>query len=113
VDGIFGPGTAAAVRGFQKALHLDMPSVTVDGIVGPVTWQALVSGMLFLLTWEPDRSSEGQVTDRCLAGFDRATRCLEGAAQMSEGVSRLRRLVELVCVGVLKSRLFGIGCGCQ
>ena len=46
VDGIFGPETEAAVRGFQHALHLDIPSVTVDGIVGPVTWQALVSGML-------------------------------------------------------------------
>jgi peptidoglycan hydrolase-like protein with peptidoglycan-binding domain len=46
VDGIFGPATDAAVRGFQQALHLDIASVTVDGIVGPVTWQALVSGML-------------------------------------------------------------------
>ena len=46
VDGIFGPKTDAAVRGFQQALHQDVPSVTVDGIVGPVTWQALVSGML-------------------------------------------------------------------
>jgi peptidoglycan hydrolase-like protein with peptidoglycan-binding domain len=46
VDGIFGPKTDAAVRGFQKALHTDIPSVTVDGVVGPVTWRALVSGML-------------------------------------------------------------------
>jgi len=46
VDGIFGPKTDAAVRGFQQALSLDIPSVRVDGIVGPVTWQALVSGML-------------------------------------------------------------------
>jgi murein L,D-transpeptidase YcbB/YkuD len=46
VDGIFGPKTEAAVRGFQQALHQEIPSVTVDGIVGPVTWQALVSGML-------------------------------------------------------------------
>jgi hypothetical protein len=34
------------VRGFQHALSLDIPSVKVDRIVGPVTWQALVSGML-------------------------------------------------------------------
>jgi peptidoglycan hydrolase-like protein with peptidoglycan-binding domain len=46
VDGIFGPVTDAAVRGFQHALSLDIPSVAVDGIVGQVTWQALVSGML-------------------------------------------------------------------
>jgi peptidoglycan hydrolase-like protein with peptidoglycan-binding domain len=41
VDGIFGPKTTAAVRGFQQAL-----GIAVDGIVGPLTWQALVSGML-------------------------------------------------------------------
>jgi peptidoglycan hydrolase-like protein with peptidoglycan-binding domain len=46
VDGRFGPLTEAAVRGFQEALHTDIPSVAVDGIVGPVTWQGLVSGML-------------------------------------------------------------------
>lgn len=41
IDGIFGPKTDAAVRGFQQAL-----SITVDGVCGPVTWRALVSGML-------------------------------------------------------------------
>ena len=46
IDGIFGPVTDASVRGFQQALSLDIPAVEVDGIVGPVTWQALVSGML-------------------------------------------------------------------
>jgi peptidoglycan hydrolase-like protein with peptidoglycan-binding domain len=46
VDGIFGPQTDGAVQGFQQAISLDVPSVAVDGIVGPVTWEALVSGML-------------------------------------------------------------------
>ena len=41
IDGIFGPKTEAWVRGFQEGV-----GITVDGIVGPVTWQALVSGML-------------------------------------------------------------------
>ena len=46
IDGIFGPETDAAVRGFQDAIHHDVPSMAVDGIVGPMTWQALISGML-------------------------------------------------------------------
>jgi len=45
VDGVFGPITEEAVRGYQDALS-DVPGMVVDGIVGPVTWQALVSGML-------------------------------------------------------------------
>ena len=41
IDGIFGLITDESVRGFQDAL-----GVAVDGIVGPVTWRALISGML-------------------------------------------------------------------
>ena len=46
VDGIFGPVTEGAVRGFQEAISADEPAMAVDGIVGPMTWQALISGML-------------------------------------------------------------------
>ena len=49
VDGIFGPKTAAAGPRFPAGPpHRTSQSVTVDGIVGPVTWRALVSGMLSL-----------------------------------------------------------------
>jgi peptidoglycan hydrolase-like protein with peptidoglycan-binding domain len=41
VDGIFGPRTDAWVRGFQTAV-----GTASDGIVGPITWRAMVSGML-------------------------------------------------------------------
>jgi peptidoglycan hydrolase-like protein with peptidoglycan-binding domain len=41
VDGIFGAQTDGWVRGFQTAV-----GTTSDGIVGPITWRALVSGML-------------------------------------------------------------------
>jgi peptidoglycan hydrolase-like protein with peptidoglycan-binding domain len=41
IDGVFGPKTEASVRGFQQAL-----SIAVDGVVGPITWRGLVSGML-------------------------------------------------------------------
>ncbi len=46
IDGDFGPKTEAAVRGYQKAIATDVSRFPVDGIVGPLTWQALISGML-------------------------------------------------------------------
>jgi peptidoglycan hydrolase-like protein with peptidoglycan-binding domain len=46
VDGIFGPKTEAAVREWQQFLRsADEPTMAVDGIVGPMTWQSLISNM--------------------------------------------------------------------
>lgn len=46
VDGEFGPKTDASVRAFQEQVHdFDDKTFPVDGIVGPLTWQALISGM--------------------------------------------------------------------
>ena len=41
IDGAFGPRTDAWIRGFQAAV-----GTAPDGVVGPTTWRALVSGML-------------------------------------------------------------------
>ena len=45
VDGIFGPKTEAAVLHFQNRLA-DYIGFDVDGIVGPETWQALITQAL-------------------------------------------------------------------
>ena len=46
VDGIFGSRTEAAVRDWQRFLRDgDEPAMAVDGIVGRMTWQSLISGM--------------------------------------------------------------------
>jgi len=41
IDGIFGPKTEAAVKGFQEGL-----GVQQDGFVSDQIWEAMVSGML-------------------------------------------------------------------
>jgi murein L,D-transpeptidase YcbB/YkuD len=46
VDGLFGPKTEASVRAFQKAMAAEVAGFRVDGMVGPQTWQALVSEAL-------------------------------------------------------------------
>ena len=46
VDGIFGPKTQAAVRAFQQAMAHQVRGFAVDGVVGPQTWQALVTEAL-------------------------------------------------------------------
>jgi peptidoglycan hydrolase-like protein with peptidoglycan-binding domain len=46
VDGIFGPRTRTAVLAFQRAIAAEQRGFPVDGIVGPLTWQALVTEAL-------------------------------------------------------------------
>lgn len=59
VDGDFGPRTEAAVREWQQFLHdHDEPAMLVDGIVGPMTWQSLISGMYAVPADRPDRQPQ-------------------------------------------------------
>ena len=46
VDGQFAPKTKAAVIAFQRAMSTQVRGFAVDGIVGPLTWQALVTEAL-------------------------------------------------------------------
>lgn len=48
IDRIFGPVTDAFVRSMQTALRDSFPAdkVAIDGIVGPVTWRALVANFM-------------------------------------------------------------------
>lgn len=48
VDGDFGPKTNAGVRAFQSRYQL-----VVDGVVGPVTWAALVQALLLRRGFDP------------------------------------------------------------
>lgn len=46
VDGDFGAKTEELTRAFQTDLKRIVASVTVDGVIGPVTWQGLVGDTL-------------------------------------------------------------------
>jgi peptidoglycan hydrolase-like protein with peptidoglycan-binding domain len=46
VDGIFGPKTETVVRAFQLAIAHEIRGFPVDGVVGSLTWQALVTEAL-------------------------------------------------------------------
>lgn len=54
LDGLFGPGTEAAVTAFQKIFHL-----TPDGIVGPSTWYQILV-IYVAVTRLAELNSEGQ-----------------------------------------------------
>ena len=57
IDGVFGPHTTHAVREFQQSEGL-----AVDGVVGPATWSALLSGFGIPPTLQ--QGSSGSVVHR-------------------------------------------------
>jgi peptidoglycan hydrolase-like protein with peptidoglycan-binding domain len=46
VDGVFGTKTTVAVKAFQKGMAAQVHGFPVDGVVGPQTWQALITEAL-------------------------------------------------------------------
>lgn len=54
IDGVFGSGTASAVRAFQKRYGL-----VVDGIVGPKTWTKLLEVAGNIKISEPEKDDDG------------------------------------------------------
>jgi peptidoglycan hydrolase-like protein with peptidoglycan-binding domain/DNA-binding CsgD family transcriptional regulator len=65
IDGIFGPITNDAVRAFQTLLGL-----SVDGIVGPQTWNHLVNG--YLAAPDPNTAAQGRHQAAARAAPDQA-----------------------------------------
>lgn len=70
-DGSFGPATLSAVKSFQRSKGL-----SVDGIVGPITWSRLLGGKP---TPSPYRSSRcGNNGNKVLLVFDDTSRSMAG-----------------------------------
>lgn len=78
VDGIFGVATKSAVTEFQRREKAKTPSITVDGIVGPVTRRALATYGIVLTAdggtptnpGGPVALTDSQKLDKILADVD-------------------------------------------
>jgi peptidoglycan hydrolase-like protein with peptidoglycan-binding domain len=73
VDGVFGPATAGAVRAVQTAAGL-----SADGIVGPLTWPALIVVVRTGSTGDAVRGVQVEFDFRDLSGEPDAGLAIDG-----------------------------------
>lgn len=103
IDGIFGSGTEAAVRAFQRANGL-----TVDGIVGSRTWAALAPYTEVEDSWlrRGDRGPEVEALQRALerAGFSPGTPDGVFGARTEAAVRAFQRANGLQADGIVGPR---------